>query len=130
MEDTTMLSKRLKSVRKNRGLTQEELAKRVKTTKGTISNYENGHSTPSNEMLKDLADALNTTTDYLLGRTETISSNQVAYDLNDPELQIAFNAASDFSEEARKQTIDFINYIREKEKKSGRTFKKNKDRNK
>ncbi|AHL70838.1 MULTISPECIES: helix-turn-helix domain-containing protein [Bacillus] len=125
-----MLSKRLKSVRKNRGLTQEELAKRVKTTKGTISNYENGHSTPSNEMLKDLADALNTTTDYLLGRTETISSNQVAYDLNDPELQIAFNAASDFSEEARKQTIDFINYIREKEKKSGRTFKKNKDRNK
>ncbi|MCP1147354.1 MULTISPECIES: helix-turn-helix domain-containing protein [Bacillus] len=115
-----MLSKRLKSVRKNKGLTQEELAKRVKTTKGTISNYENGHSTPSNEMLKDLADALNTTTDYLLGRTENISSEQVEYDLNDPELQIAFKAASDFSEEARKQTIDFINYIREKEKKMGR----------
>lgn len=115
-----MLSKRLKSVRKNRGLTQEELAKRVKTTKGTISNYENGHSTPSNEMLKDLADALNTTTDYLLCRTENISSEQVEYDLNDPELQIAFKAASDFSEEARKQTIDFINYIKEKEKKMGR----------
>ncbi|AOZ88162.1 transcriptional regulator [Bacillus xiamenensis] len=125
-----MLSKRLKSVRKNKGLTQEELAKRVKTTKGTISNYENGHSTPSNEMLKDLADALNTTTDYLLGRTENISTEQVEYDFNDPDLQIAFKDASDFSEEARKQTIDFINYIKEKEKKSGRTFKKNKDRNK
>ncbi|MHC2452861.1 transcriptional regulator with XRE-family HTH domain [Bacillus altitudinis] len=115
-----MLSKRLKSVRKNRGLTQEELAKRVKTTKGTISNYENGHSTPSNEMLKDLADALNTTTDYLLGRTENISSEQVEYDFNDPDLQIAFKAASDFSEEARRQTIDFINYIKEKEKKMDR----------
>ncbi|PGC67600.1 helix-turn-helix domain-containing protein [Bacillus safensis] len=115
-----MLSKRLKSVRKNRGLTQEELAKRVKTTKGTISNYENGHSTPSNEMLKDLADALNTTTDYLLGRTENISSEQVEYDFSDPDLQIAFKAASDFSEEARRQTIDFINYIKEKEKKMGR----------
>ncbi|MGG0619695.1 helix-turn-helix transcriptional regulator [Bacillus altitudinis] len=118
-----MLSKRLKSVRKNKGLTQEELAKRVKTTKGTISNYENGHSTPSNEMLKDLADALNTTTDYLLGRTENISTEQVEYDFNDPDLQIAFKDASDFSEEARKQTIDFINYIKQKEKMKGRKSK-------
>lgn len=115
-----MLSKRLKSVRKNKGLTQEELARCVKTTKGTISNYENGHSTPSNEMLKDLADALNTTTDYLLGRTENISSEQVEYDLNDPDLQIAFKDASDFSEEARQETINFINYIKQKEKMKGR----------
>jgi transcriptional regulator with XRE-family HTH domain len=51
-------------------LSQEELAKLVNTTKGTISNYENGHSTPSNEMLVKLATVLNTTTDYLLGRTD------------------------------------------------------------
>ncbi|WP_353856468.1 helix-turn-helix transcriptional regulator [Bacillus sp. Bos-x628] len=115
-----MLSKRLKSVRKNKGLTQEELAKRVKTTKGTISNYENGHSTPSNEMLKDLADALDTTTDYLLGRTDNINEHTSEFFINDPDLQIAFKEASDFSEEARRQTIDFIKYIKEKEKKKGR----------
>jgi transcriptional regulator with XRE-family HTH domain len=65
-----MLSKRLKNARNNKKLTQEELAIKVNTTKGTISNYENGHSTPPNEMLKLLADVLNTTSDYLLGRID------------------------------------------------------------
>jgi len=70
-----MLSIRLKAARKALKLTQSELAQKVKTTKGTISNYENGHSTPSNEMLIDLADALETTTDYLLGRSNIHTGN-------------------------------------------------------
>lgn len=119
-----MLSKRLKLIRKRRGLTQDGLANKVKTTKGTISNYENGHSTPSNEMLRDLADALDTTTDYLLGRVEAdsnIGGSTSNFEIDgDPDLQIAFKDASDFSEEARRQAIDFINYLKEKEKAKGR----------
>ncbi len=64
-----MLDHRLKIARKAKKMTQEQLAIKVQTTKGTISNYENGHSTPSNEMLVLLANSLNTTTDYLLGNT-------------------------------------------------------------
>ncbi|ATW84542.1 helix-turn-helix transcriptional regulator [Weizmannia coagulans] len=67
-----MLAKRLRQARKNKKLTQEQLAHLVKTTKGTISNYENEYSTPSNEMLKDLAKALDVTTDYLLGRSSDL----------------------------------------------------------
>ncbi|MCY8144343.1 helix-turn-helix transcriptional regulator [Bacillus haynesii] len=123
-----MLSKRLKNIRKDKGLTQEELAKRVKTTKGTISNYENGYSTPSNEMLSDLADALDTTTDFLLGRTDNANNNLgTINEFNDPDLQIAFKEASDFSEEARKQAIDFIRYLKEKEE---REKKQSKDKRK
>ncbi|MFG6117194.1 helix-turn-helix domain-containing protein [Halobacillus sp. MO56] len=66
-----MLSQRLKYSRKTKGLTQNELANKIKTTKGTISNYENGYSTPSNEMLISLANALDVSIDYLLGRSET-----------------------------------------------------------
>lgn len=65
-----MLSHRLKIARKSKKMTQEQLAIKVQTTKGTISNYENGHSTPSNEMLVLLAKTLNVTTDYLLGNTD------------------------------------------------------------
>ncbi|WMW42147.1 helix-turn-helix transcriptional regulator [Bacillus subtilis] len=128
-----MLSKRLKLIRNRRGLTQTGLAHKVKTTKGTISNYENGHSTPSNEMLRDLADALDTTTDYLLGRTDidTNVSRTVSYSESDfetdPDLQIAFREASDFSEENRKQAIDFINYLKEKEKAKGRKIPNSSD---
>lgn len=63
-----MLSKRLKEARKKKKITQEELAKKIRTTKATISNYENGYSSPSNELLKELADSLEVTTDWLLGR--------------------------------------------------------------
>ncbi|MFD2372099.1 helix-turn-helix domain-containing protein [Brevibacillus sp. GCM10020057] len=66
-----MLPQRLRTARKANGLTQEELAERICTTKGTISNYENNHSTPPNDMLRQLADILNVTTDWLLGRTDT-----------------------------------------------------------
>jgi HTH-type transcriptional regulator, competence development regulator len=65
-----MLSDRLKIARKMKKLTQEELAEKVKATKGTISNYENEHSSPSPEMLNDLADALAVSADFLLGRTD------------------------------------------------------------
>ncbi|MED4727039.1 helix-turn-helix transcriptional regulator [Aneurinibacillus migulanus] len=68
-----MLAQRLRQIRKSKKLTQEELANRVSTTKGTISNYENGHSSPPNEMLVLLAETLETTTDYLLGRTDNPS---------------------------------------------------------
>jgi HTH-type transcriptional regulator, competence development regulator len=70
-----MLSQRLKIARKTNKLTQEGLAMKLKTTKGTISNYENGYSSPSNEMLNDLADVLDVTTDYLLGRTDKPDGN-------------------------------------------------------
>lgn len=69
-----MLSIRLKSARKAKKLTQEDLAKKVNTTKATISNYENDYSTPSNEMLVLLADVLDVSTDYLLGRDDKAKS--------------------------------------------------------
>ncbi|MBL4987318.1 MULTISPECIES: helix-turn-helix domain-containing protein [Bacillus] len=121
-----MLPERIKKRRIQLGLTQTQLAEKVNTKKTTISNYETGYSTPSTEMLSDLAGVLQTTADYLLGRTNNPSfdGNETVNEIDDPDLQIAFKDASDFSEEARKQTIDFINYIKEKEKKSGRTFKK------
>ena len=89
-----MLSQRLKNARNKMKLTQEELAKKVNTTKGTISNYENGHSTPSNEMLVLLSDALEITTDYLLGKTTDMNTNSKVtvagqeINLSEEELQL------------------------------------------
>lgn len=57
---------KFRDLRKKKGFTQESLAVRLRTTKGTVSNYENGHSTPDDEMLAAIANTLNTTSDYLL----------------------------------------------------------------
>lgn len=71
-----MLSDRLRSIRKEKKLTQEQLALLVNTKKTTISNYETGYSTPSNEMLSDLADVLGVSVDYLLGRKQKNEQTQ------------------------------------------------------
>ncbi|ASA96856.1 helix-turn-helix transcriptional regulator [Anoxybacillus flavithermus] len=65
-----MLGDRLKRLRLEKKLTQEELGKKINVTKVSISGYENGNRTPDTETLQKLADFFNVTTDYLLGRTD------------------------------------------------------------
>ncbi|WP_405101873.1 helix-turn-helix domain-containing protein [Oceanobacillus sp. FSL H7-0719] len=71
-----MFPERLRYARKLRGYSQEELAKKINSTKSTISNYENEYSSPSNEILKNLADILHTSTDFLLGRSDNINESE------------------------------------------------------
>ena len=61
---------RLREVRKQRKMTQEQLGKRVDVTKVSISCYENGSRMPDVETLEKIADALDVSVDYLLGRTD------------------------------------------------------------
>jgi transcriptional regulator with XRE-family HTH domain len=74
-----MLAKRLKQARLAKKFTQEQLASKVNTQKTTISNYETGYSSPSNEMLADLANSLEVTSDYLLGRVDTPQGFKIDY---------------------------------------------------
>lgn len=91
--------KRLIEWRKKRGLTQDELASKVNTTKGTISNYENGHSTPPHETLVSIADVLNVSTDYLLGRTNNPLFVQQK-DSEEPIVQFILRSKEEMSPEA------------------------------
>ena len=67
---------RLKILRKARNLTQEELAKRITTSRSNIANYENYLNFPSVEILIKLADFFNCSTDYLLGRGDDIAGRK------------------------------------------------------
>lgn len=59
--------KRLKELRTNMGLTQQQLGDLVNVTKVSICCYEKNNRTPNIETLMDLAEVLNTTPNYLLG---------------------------------------------------------------
>lgn len=66
-----MLSKNLKELRKSRGLTLEELAEKVGTSRQTIHRYENGViSNIPYEKIESLAAALDTTPQSLMGWEE------------------------------------------------------------
>lgn len=60
---------RLREMRKLRGFTQESLGKRLNYEgQAAVSAWETGSSQPPGEAYAQLADILDTTTDYLLGR--------------------------------------------------------------
>lgn len=65
----TNFGKRLKDKLTENGLTQHGLAVLIGVTDSEISRYIKGERTPSLPVLIQLADKLNTTADYLLGRT-------------------------------------------------------------
>lgn len=63
--------KRMQALRKEREMSQDELARKAKLQPTAISHFETGSRKPSFENLRALADALETTVDYLMGRTST-----------------------------------------------------------
>ncbi|MBQ9074536.1 MAG: helix-turn-helix transcriptional regulator [Mogibacterium sp.] len=62
-----MLNDNIRTVRKNKGFTQEDLASRIHVTRQTISKWEKGISVPDAEMLTRLAEELETDISTLLG---------------------------------------------------------------
>ena len=64
-----MLSENIKTRRKAKGLSQEELALRLHVVRQTISKWEQGLSVPDAELLLALSQALDTPVSDLLGET-------------------------------------------------------------
>lgn len=67
----SIFSGRLKAARRLRSLTQAQLARKAHLQQVVISFFETGRRSPSFANLKRLADALDITTDYLMGRSDS-----------------------------------------------------------
>lgn len=65
-----IFAKRLRIARELKGFSQTDLAKKTNLKPSAISHFENDRRSPSFDNLKQLADALGVTVDYLLGRAE------------------------------------------------------------
>lgn len=65
----------LKKIRQDNDLTQEELAKKINTSRSNIANYENDKNMPSIDILEKLSEILNCSIDYLLGKSDIKKPN-------------------------------------------------------
>lgn len=73
----------LKSARKYKGLTQEQLGKKIGVSSQVVSNWERGYTTSlSPEMLNDIAKALDTTPEVFLGMQSVNKDDYSNYVLN------------------------------------------------
>ena len=67
---TMNIGARILPLLEKRGMTQRDLAYKIGASEVSISRYISGQRMPKANIVVYIADALNTTTDYLLGRTD------------------------------------------------------------
>lgn len=69
---------KIRELRKEKNLTQTDLAKRLNTTTSNVSGWECGKWQPDNDTLIRLAEILDVSVDYLLGREAITPEERVA----------------------------------------------------
>ena len=65
-----VFGQRVKDALKSQGLTQKELAKSINVQPSTLCEWLNDNNEPPMQSIVDIANALNLSTDYLLGIKE------------------------------------------------------------
>lgn len=75
----SLFARRLMDAREARGLSQTELARRAGLQPAAIGHFEKERRKPSFANIRALANALNVTSDYLLGRTDGLASSTTAF---------------------------------------------------
>ena len=96
----------LRSLREDRGWRQEDVARFINVSPGTVGGWESGRRLPNYETLVNLANLFNCTTDYLLGRSKIRIGRMVSRE----ELE------KFLPEDKVEQVLDkFVIYIDEKE---------------
>jgi transcriptional regulator with XRE-family HTH domain len=103
---------RFKELRLKEGLTQEELAKRLKISRSSVGMYETGEREPDFETLEVIADFYNIDMNYLLGKTDV---NKI-YNFTAPETIAAHHDGEEWTEEELKAIEDFKAFVKSRRK--------------
>lgn len=113
-----MLGERLTKLRKQKKLTQQELANVLKISRSSLSQYEINKRQPDYDTLKMFADYFNVTIDYLItGNMFEKSPDEMWEKFLDPKTQIFFKDLQDAPEEKIDELIRFWEFIQERDKK-------------
>ena len=111
-------SEKLSALRRQRGLTQAELAARLGISKSAVSMYERGNREPELELLERMADLFEVSVSSLLGREEDLLNGDpelTGYleSLRDrPELRMLFSVTRDATREDVEAAVRIIESLR------------------
>ena len=119
------LANRLKELRKDKGLTQKDLGDILGVGKTTISMYENGNSTPNDEIKLKICDYFDISLDYLIGKSSTKNYSENPHfesidkivKNNGIHTLAAHFENEDFTQDDLDDIENFINYVISKKKK-------------
>ncbi len=115
-----MFSLRLKELRNKLNISQQKLADALGLKRTTIAGYETKGREPSIEILNKIANYFNVSIDYLTGREELTPDQELAALLSDPDMHVAFQDYSSWTDEDKKELITYL--------KAKRVMRENKDK--
>lgn len=98
----------LKKIRQDNGLTQEELAKKINTSRSNIANYENNKNMPSVDILEKLSKVFNCSIDYLLGKSDIRNQKEIKIDDIDIAFASGIKGLNDENKAVAKSIIDSL----------------------
>ena len=102
-----MLKDNLKTLRKNKGLSQDELSVKLNVVRQTISKWESGLSVPDAEMLISISEVFETPVSEILGENiEEKEKNDIK--VISEKLEVINERLSMKQKQKRKRTINFL----------------------
>ena len=81
-----MIGQRIRDLRKQKRMSQTELAKSAGVSQTTVTAWETGKAEPSSSAVARLAHIFNVTTDYLLGRPNKQETKKDDVELSDDDV--------------------------------------------
>lgn len=107
------LGRRIRELRIKKKLTQQYIADKLGMGRSNFGHIENDRVKPSSEDLQIIADILETSTDYLLGRHEAIQQNQNFTESQDGiKAWLRINSPELTEEEAYELAEELEDYLR------------------
>ena len=107
---------RLREIREKRNITQVRLSIAAEVSQETISAYESGKAMPSAETLIKMADFLNTSTDYLLGRIKKdVSIHDLSNKIVDNQLEELLNNYARLNKMQRQDLVWYSGILENKD---------------
>ena len=85
MNINKIVADRLKSLRKDKKLTQTDMAKLLNVTQNAIFRYESGQNEPSLSTILFYSEYFNVSIDYIFGKERKITSSQINKRASDKE---------------------------------------------
>lgn len=111
-----MQTLRLKQLREERNITQQELADQLSCSQQSINNYENHGTQPDIDMLCRMADFFDTSVDYLIGNTNVRDPYSLAkYEYNSEKETALINNFRNLPEKVKEQFLALMESYSEKQ---------------
>ncbi len=108
-----MIGKRIKILREELGLKQDELAKQLSVSPSAIGMYERNLREPNNELTLKFADFFKVSIDYLLGKTDIRNPGEQIDDvLNEAMIGMSKKDYEKLTETQKKQIRDFAIFVK------------------